>query len=93
MIFVVSKSIVREDKVAEYKQQVVKLIEETRKEEGCISYDLCEDMDKPNVLTFIEKWESKQHLDLHMKTAHFLEIVPKLRDLRESSELNIYKEI
>jgi len=31
MIFVVSKSIVKEDKVAEYKQQVVRLIEETRK--------------------------------------------------------------
>ena len=92
MIFVVSKSIVKEDKVAEYKQQVVRLIEETRKESGCISYDLCEDMDHPNILTFIEKWESRHHLDLHMKTAHFVEIVPKLRDLRESSELSIYKE-
>lgn len=93
MIFVVSKSMVREDKVAEYKQQVVRLIQETRKEEGCISYDLCEDMDNPNILTFIEKWEDKQALDLHMKTVHFMEIVPKLRELRESAELNIYREI
>lgn len=92
MIFVVSKSIVKVDKVTEYKQQVVRLIEETRKESGCISYDLCEDIDKPNILTFIEKWESKQHLDAHMKTAHFMEIVPMLKDLRESSELSIYKE-
>jgi quinol monooxygenase YgiN len=93
MIFVVSKSIVKEDKVAEYKQQVVRLIEETRKEEGCISYDLCEDIDNHNILTFIEKWENKQYLDAHMKTAHFIEIVPKLKDLRESSELSIYKQV
>lgn len=93
MIFVVSKSIVKADKIAEYKQQVVRLIEETRKESGCISYDLCQDIDMPNILTFIEKWESKQHLDAHMKTAHFLEIVPMLKDLRESSELSIYKEV
>lgn len=92
MIFVVSKSVVKQDKVAEYKQQVVRLIEETRKEAGCISYDLCEDMDNSNILTFIEKWENKQYLDAHMKTAHFVEIVPKLKDLRESSELSIYKE-
>ena len=92
MIFVVSKSLVKEGKTAEYKQHTVKLIEETRKEAGCISYDLCEDMDNPNVLTFIEKWENKQSLDAHMKTAHFTEIIPKLRDLRESSELSIYKE-
>jgi quinol monooxygenase YgiN len=92
MIFVVSKSIVEEGKVAEYKQQTVKLIEETRKEKGCIAYDLCEDMDNPNILTFIEKWEDKKSLDAHMKTAHFLEIVPKVKALRESAELNIYKE-
>lgn len=93
MIFVVSKSIVKADKIAEYKQQVVRLIEETRKESGCISYDLCQDIDNSNILTFIEKWESKQHLDAHMKTAHFMEIVPMLKDLRESSELSIYKEV
>lgn len=93
MIFVVSKSIVKEGKTVEYKQQTVRLIEETRKEAGCISYDLCEDLDNPNILTFIEKWENKQFLDAHMKTAHFVEIVPKLKDLRESSELSIYKEI
>lgn len=92
MIFVVSKSIVKEDKVAEYKQKVIRLIDETRKESGCISYDLCEDMSNPHILTFIEKWESKQYLDAHMKTAHFMEIVPQLKDLRESSELSIYKE-
>ncbi|MDF2593212.1 MAG: antibiotic biosynthesis monooxygenase [Clostridia bacterium] len=93
MIFVVSKSIVKADKTAEYKQQAVRLIEETRKEDGCISYDLCEGIDNPNILTFIEKWETKQHLDAHMKTAHFTEIVPLLKDLRETAELSIYKEL
>lgn len=92
MIIVVSKSILIEGKVNEYKQQAAKLIEKTRKEAGCISYDLCEDIDNKNILTFIEKWEDKQALDAHMKTAHFVEIVPKLKELRESSELNIYKE-
>lgn len=92
MIFVVSKSVVKQDKVNEYKLLTVKLIEETRKEAGCISYDLCEHIENPNILTFIEKWESKEHLDAHMKTTHFTEIVPKLKELRESAELSIYRE-
>ncbi len=92
MIIVVSKSILIEGKANEYKKLTTKLIEETRKETGCISYDLCEDINNINILTFIEKWEDKKSLDAHMRTAHFVETVPKLKELRESSELNIYKE-
>jgi quinol monooxygenase YgiN len=91
MIIVVAKSVVKEDMISLYKQETVKLIELTRKESGCIAYDLCEDVNNPNILTFIEKWESQEHLDAHMNSEHFKEIVPKLKDMRESSELNIYK--
>lgn len=92
MIFVVSKSIVKTGRAEDYKQLAAKLIEETRKEKGCISYDLCEDTDNPNTLTFIEKWEDRESLEAHFNTPHFKEIVPMLRGLRESAELNIYKE-
>lgn len=92
MIVVVAKSIVKQDQVEAYKQLTVKLIEETRKEAGCISYDLFQDTNNPNILTFIEKWVDKPSLDAHMKTPHFTEIVPILKDLRENSELNIYTE-
>ena len=92
MIVVVAKSIVKPDQIETYKHTTARLIEETRKETGCISYDLFQDTNNPNILTFIEKWENKQYLELHMNTAHFKEIVPMLRDLRESSEMNIYTE-
>lgn len=93
MIFVVAKSVIKEGKAEEYKKLTARLIEETRKEAGCISYDLCQDMSNPNILTFLERWESKEDLDAHMNTVHFKEIVPMLKDFRESSELNIYKEV
>lgn len=93
MIFVVSKSVLKEGKAQEYKQLTARLIEETRKEKGCLSYDLCEDMSDPDILTFIESWESKEALDVHMNSAHFKEIVPMLKEFRKSSELNVYKEV
>lgn len=93
MIIVVSKSEIREGKLEEYKGIAARLVEETRKEAGCISYDLCQDVDNSNILTFVEKWESMQALDAHMQTPHFTEIVPKLREMRVSSELNKYTQI
>jgi quinol monooxygenase YgiN len=93
MVFVVSKSVIKEGKTEEYKKLTTRLIEETRKEAGCISYDLCQDMSNPSILTFLERWESKEALDAHMNSAHFKEIVPMLKEYRESSELNVYKEV
>ena len=49
------------------------LIEPTRKEEGCISYELYQDQDNPGRLVFIEEWQSKEHLDIHLKTPHLVE--------------------
>jgi quinol monooxygenase YgiN len=45
-------------------------IEATRKEAGCIFYDLNVSQTDPNLLTFVERWESKDHLAAHAKTDH-----------------------
>jgi quinol monooxygenase YgiN len=45
-------------------------IEATRKETGCIFYDLNVSQTDPNLLTFVERWESKDHLAAHAKTEH-----------------------
>jgi len=60
------------DKAEELKSVCLGLIEPTRKEEGCISYDLYQDITNPGKFTFIENWESKEHLDIHLKTPHLV---------------------
>ncbi len=42
----------------------------TRKEDGCIRYDLFVDLDDPTKFTFIEEWESREALDKHGKSDH-----------------------
>jgi len=42
------------------------LIEPTRKEPGCIEYDLCQDMAEPGQFAMIETWESEQALAVHL---------------------------
>lgn len=60
------------DKAIELKKVCLGLIEPTRKESGCISYELYEDKTNPGRFTFIEEWESQEHLDVHLKTPHLV---------------------
>jgi len=60
------------EKAMELKKVCLGLIEPTRKESGCISYELYEDKTNPGRFTFIEEWESQEHLDVHLKTPHLV---------------------
>lgn len=93
MIIIVAKSVIKEGKTEEFKALVKELIEESRKELGCISYNLNEDINNKNVLTFIEEWKDKESIELHNNSTHFTTIVPKLGELREQSEVNLYVRI
>jgi quinol monooxygenase YgiN len=49
---------------------VLALIEPTRKEDGCVQYDLHEHSDKPGTFVFYENWTSKEALAKHAASAH-----------------------
>lgn len=57
-----------EDKV---KQELLKMVEETRKEKGCLNYDLHVDEANSSTFLFYENWVSKMALDNHFHTEHF----------------------
>lgn len=91
MVKVVAKGIYYEDKTEEAIKMYEELVEKTRMENGCISYNLFRDTKDSSILTMIEEWESQQALDKHMKTEHFTKLVPMIGKLRKNSELNIYE--
>jgi quinol monooxygenase YgiN len=45
-------------------------VDPTRKEDGCLRYDLFQDISDPLKFTFIEEWTSEAALDAHSKSAH-----------------------
>ena len=90
MIHVVAKSIVKKELQEEYKKIAYELVDMTRKEKGCISYALYQDKDNPLILTFLEVWDTMESLEAHFKAPHFTALVPRLGEIRESSEVNIY---
>lgn len=45
-------------------------IAETRKEKGCLGYELFHSLDDPDKLVFVEKWETREDLTAHSKQPH-----------------------
>ena len=58
------------DKVELVKAELLKLIEITRAEEGCVQYDLHQDNEDPAHFLFYENWESRELWQAHMNAQH-----------------------
>ena len=58
-----------------YIEGAKKLIEPTRSEPGCELYGMAVDFDDPTIIWISEQWESKAHLDDHLRTAHVQEFL------------------
>lgn len=67
------------------------LIDETRKEEGVISYQLYQDIQNELIMTIIEVWKDEKALLEHSNTPHYKKLVPKFNQLREFVEVNAYR--
>lgn len=58
------------DHVELVKTELMKLIAPTRKEQGCIQYDLHQDNDRPEVFLFYENWQTRALWQEHMENDH-----------------------
>ena len=58
------------DKIELVKTELIKLIEITRAEEGCINYDLHQDNENPAHFMFYENWETRELWQTHMANLH-----------------------
>lgn len=80
-IRVVARVVALEDKVEPVKSVLIGLIEPTRKEDGCLVYELLQNQKDSTDFTFVEEWESQELLDAHLASAHIAEAVSQLNGL------------
>ena len=69
------------------------LVAPTRKEEGCIRYDLFRSTDAPNAFLLHEVWESREHHTEHTRTAHFLRWNARKDALLASREAGFWTQV
>ncbi|WP_028829275.1 putative quinol monooxygenase [Proteocatella sphenisci] len=94
MIKVIAKNFAKEDKVKRVLELAKGLVEETLKEDGCINYEMYEDLNNPGILIMVEEWETMEALNNHMSSEHFKNIVPKMNEfMAQKAEVNICKKV
>ncbi len=62
-------------------KELTALLAPTRKEAGCIQYDLHRGTDDPGVFVFYETWKSKQVLEEHLQMPYLQALLGKVEDL------------
>ena len=68
----------RSERVDEVRELLCSLVGPTRKESGCVSYDLLQNREDPTDFTFVEEWESEAAFEGHAASDHIKAIGPKL---------------
>ncbi len=58
------------DQIDLVKAELLKLIDVTRAEAGCINYDLHQDNENPAHFMFYENWETRDLWQTHMNAPH-----------------------
>jgi quinol monooxygenase YgiN len=71
------------DKIELVKNELLKLIPPTRKENGCINYNLHQDIENPAHFMFYENWESKELWQKHMNSEHIKNYIDVINELAE----------
>jgi quinol monooxygenase YgiN len=71
----------RPGKETELRAALNGLVAPTRKEAGCLNYDLHAATDNPAKFLFHENWTSKAHLDAHLQSPHIKALLPRVDEL------------
>ncbi|MEP1488358.1 MAG: putative quinol monooxygenase [Algibacter sp.] len=72
---IVAKILVKTEKRAFVKAELLKLIPTTLAEKGCLNYDLHQDNENPNLFLFHENWENRELWQVHMNSTHLAEFL------------------
>ena len=83
-ITVVARIKAKQGKESYVQGELLKLIEPTRAESGCVNYDCHESTTEAGLFLFYENWKTERDVDQHLQTAHVQNAFQKLADSLET---------
>ena len=78
MLKLIAEDFIQVDKIDLVLPLYQQLVEETKREAGCIAYDLYHDLCNTGHFVFIEEWVDRAALDAHVQSSHFQDLVPQI---------------
>ena len=85
---IVARILAKADKRERVQSELLKLIDITKAEEGCINYDLHQDNENPNLFLFYENWSSRDLWQQHMNNDHLAAYMKATEGAVEEFTLN-----
>ena len=70
MVHVMASIVVQPDQAKAARALLATLAAESRREPGCLSYELFQRPDLPHVFRTVEQWQAADDIDAHMRTPH-----------------------
>ncbi|QQE13414.1 antibiotic biosynthesis monooxygenase [Planctomycetota bacterium] len=67
---IVAKVVVKEEYREELEPELVRLLDPSRKDAGCLLYDMHQSNEDANTFLFYETWQNKGLWESHMETEH-----------------------
>ena len=80
-IRVVARLKAQPDKVNALHAVLFGLLAPTRAEQGCIRYEMLQNLEDPTDFTFTEEWSGQPALDAHFETDHIRDALARFPDL------------
>lgn len=91
---VVAEMIAKPGREDELQRHLLALIEPSRRDEGCVQYDLHQGVDDRRRFVFYENWTGRELLDTHLKTQHLAAFQKVAGDLlAEPAQITLYTRI
>lgn len=78
MIVLICKNVLKKDKIEEVKEYYKELVRYTRKQKGCIFYDVYQSDSTEESLIFVERWAGEDDLDEHLNDPVYLKMFEKI---------------
>lgn len=78
---VIARVKAKADHVAQVREILSALVEPTRRESGCLSYELLQNSSDPADFVFVEKWASAAAEQAHFATPHISTALQRLAGL------------
>jgi quinol monooxygenase YgiN len=93
-VTVVARMKAKPGKEAEVRKELLSLVAPSRKDEGCLNYDLHQGADSAAQFVFYENWVTRELLDQHLKQPHLQQALARLGSLlAEPPDITLWEKI
>ena len=81
VVHIMARITARPDSAAAMKTVLAELVAHSRREAGCLHYELFQRADATHVFQTVERWRDQAAVDAHMASAHVAEAIARATPL------------